>query len=234
MSVLTFVSLASSSHGNAYLVSDGETTILLECGLTHKELSKRLGYKLASIDACFVTHEHMDHAKAAKQLIKCGMQLYMSEGTARALELEDALLIEPYKPVSVGHLTVMAFPVWHDAKQPIGFLIDDKRTNERMLFSADTRMLKYSAKKLDYIAVECNYEDALLGFSTRLPESLKTRIRHTHFEIEDVIGWLHRQDLSRVKAVWLLHLSDSNSREAAWVERFQREFPGITFHVCQK
>lgn len=231
---MTFVSLASSSAGNAYLVSDGDTTILLECGLTHKELSKRMGYQLSMIDACFVTHEHMDHARAAGQLIKHGMPVYMSDGTARALELDDALLIDPYDPVDIGDLRVMAFPVWHDAKQPVGFLIDDQRTNERMLFCADTRMLKYKASRLDYIAVECNYEDALLGLSTKLPESLKTRIRHTHFEIEDVVNWMHRQDLSRVKTVWLLHLSDSNSLESSWLDRFYREFPGITFHVCKK
>lgn len=41
---MTFTSLASSSRGNAYVVSDGETTLLLECGLSFRELQKRLGY----------------------------------------------------------------------------------------------------------------------------------------------------------------------------------------------
>ena len=62
---MTFTSLASSSRGNAYVVSDGETTLLLECGLTFKELPKRLGYGEAGITACLVSHEHQDHAKAA-------------------------------------------------------------------------------------------------------------------------------------------------------------------------
>ena len=62
---MTFTSLASSSKGNAYVVSDGETTLLLECGLTFKELQKRLGYGVAGITACLVSHEHQDHAKAA-------------------------------------------------------------------------------------------------------------------------------------------------------------------------
>lgn len=231
---MTFTSFASSSAGNAYLVSDGETTLLLECGLSYKALSRRLGYQLSGVDACFVTHEHMDHAQAAKQLVRKGVPVYMSEGTARALGLDDALILTPFAPVGVGHLTVMAFPVWHDAREPVGFLIEDTRTRERLLFSADTRTLKYRARRLDYIAVECNYEDELLGRSTRVPDVLKTRIRHTHFEVGDVIAWLRRQDLTRVKAVWLLHLSDAHSREAAWLDLFQREFPGVTFHVCPK
>ena len=65
---MTFTSLASSSRGNAYVVSDGETTLLLECGLTFKELQKRLGYGVAGITACLVSHEHQDHAKAAAQM----------------------------------------------------------------------------------------------------------------------------------------------------------------------
>ena len=63
---MTFTSLASSSRGNAYVVSDGETTLLLECGLSFRELQKRLGYGVADITACLVSHEHQDHAKAAR------------------------------------------------------------------------------------------------------------------------------------------------------------------------
>ena len=74
---MTFTSLASSSRGNAYVVSDGETTLLLECGLTFKELQKRLGYGVADIPACLVSHEHQDHAKAAAQLLQSGVPVYM-------------------------------------------------------------------------------------------------------------------------------------------------------------
>ena len=63
---MTFTSLASSSRGNAYVVS-------LECGLSFKELQKRLGYGIAGITACLVSHEHQDHAKAAAQLLKSGV-----------------------------------------------------------------------------------------------------------------------------------------------------------------
>ena len=56
MSDLTFASLASSSKGNAYVLSDGDTTLLLECGLTFKELHKRLGYHMADHTATLVSH----------------------------------------------------------------------------------------------------------------------------------------------------------------------------------
>ena len=72
---MTFTSLASSSRGNAYVVSDGETTLLLECGLSFKELQKRLGYGVVDITACLVSHEHQDKAKEDEQMMKDGVQV---------------------------------------------------------------------------------------------------------------------------------------------------------------
>ena len=231
---MTFRSLASSSKGNAYLVSDGETVLLLECGLPYKKLAEKSGFTLMDTTACFVTHEHKDHSRAAGQLIRHGVPVYMSEGTARALELWDAEVIEPDKPVTFGALRVMAFRVSHDAADPVGYLIDDTRTGERLFFAADTRGLSYIVPRLTYIAVECNYEESLLAASQRIPESLKNRIRHSHFEVEDVIRWLKKQDLSHVMTIYLLHLSAGNSRAAAWQTRFVREFPGIEIQICKE
>lgn len=231
---LTFRSLASSSKGNAYLVSDGETVLLLECGLPYKKLAEKSGFTLMDTAACFVTHEHNDHSHAAAQLIKRGVPVFMSEGTARALELWDAEIIEPNVPIMVGAFRVMPFRVAHDAADPVGYLIDDTRTGERMMFAADTRSLSYIIPRLTYIAIECNYEESLLAASQRIPESLKNRIRHSHFEVEDVIRWLKKQDLSHVLTIYLLHLSAGNSRAAAWQQMFAREFPGIDIQICKE
>lgn len=229
---MIFRSLASSSKGNAYLVTDGETTILIECGISYKQLEKRTGYQMAQIAACFITHEHDDHSHAVEQIIKHGIPLYASEGTARALTLGDIEIIEPNEPVKIGALRVMAFPVTHDAAQPVGYLVDDMRTRERLFFATDTRGLSYRVNRPTYIAVECNYEERLLDSSEKLPLSRKERIKHTHFEVSDVIHWLHKQDLSGVLTIWLLHLSAGNSRAEAWQRRFEREFPGIEIRIC--
>lgn len=228
---MIFRSLASSSKGNAYMVSDGDTTIMLECGMTYKKLQTKAKFMLSVVSACFITHEHNDHSLAAAQLIKHGMPVYMSEGTARALDLQEAEIIEKGIPVQIGKLRIMAFRVFHDSKEPIGFLIDDTRTNERLLFAADTRNLDVAPERLTYIAVECNYEDEILGRS-RINEKLRMRIRHTHFEVDDVIRYLHKLDLSRCERVYLLHLSNAHSNENRWKERFIKEFPGIDIQIC--
>ncbi len=229
---MTFRSLASSSKGNAYIVTDVDTTILLECGLPYRTLEKKTGYTMTSIAACFITHEHGDHCQAAAQLLKHGIPVYASEGTARALNLPDIEIVEPEEPVQIGYLRIMAFPVMHDAAQPVGYLIDDTRTRERLFFAADTRGLEYIVARPTYIAVECNYDESLLASRTRLPERVKERIRHTHFEVHDTLKWLKKQDLSGVITIWLMHLSAGNSRAAAWKAQFQKELSGIDIQIC--
>lgn len=233
---MTFTSIASSSSGNAYVVSDGDTTLLLECGLTFKELQKRMGYHLTSITACLVSHEHQDHAKAAAQLLKRGIPVYMSYGTAEKHkdEMDAAQFIQAGDELTFGALRVKAFRTFHNTLEPLGFLIWDTRTDEKLLFAVDTANLAVCALGLTYIAVECNYEESLLAASQRIPESLKNRIRHSHFEVDDVICWLKKQDLSHVLTIYLLHLSAGNSRAAAWLSRFAREFPGIEIKICEE
>ena len=233
---MTFASLASSSKGNAYVVSDGDTTLLLECGLTFKELQKRLGYHMADITACLVSHEHQDHAKAASQMLKHGVPMYMSYGTAASHKdpMDGACIIKAGETLRFGALTVVPFRTFHNTEEPLGFLIEDSRTKERLLFAVDTANLNVIADRLTYIAVECNYEEALLEMSDRTTGFLKERIRHSHFELSDVIRWLHKQDLSGVLTIYLLHLSAGHSRSAAWETRFRREFPGINIVICKE
>ena len=77
---MTFTALASSSTGNAYIVSDSKTRLLIEAGLAHKTLQTLLGFRIAELDGCLISHEHKDHAKAALEVIKDGIPVYMSEG----------------------------------------------------------------------------------------------------------------------------------------------------------
>ena len=169
-------------------------------------------------------------------MLKAGVPVYMSEGTAAAHKdaMDAAHLIRAGEVLRFGHLTVVPFRTYHNVEEPLGFLIEDGRTKERLLWAVDTANLGVTADRLTYIAVECNYEKSLLDRSDRIPSVLKERIRHSHFEVSDVIKWLHKQDLSGVLTIWLLHLSAGNSRAEAWQRRFEREFPGITIRICEE
>ena len=70
--------LGSSSEGNAYIVSDGATTLLLECGLPFEELKIKTNFFDPMPDACLISHSHGDHAKSVKDVMRYGIPCYMS------------------------------------------------------------------------------------------------------------------------------------------------------------
>ncbi|MBO4978811.1 MAG: hypothetical protein J6D16_00220 [Clostridia bacterium] len=155
---MKFESLASSSHGNAYIVSDRDTRILLECGISYKQLQKLSGFSLSEFKACIVSHEHKDHAKSVEDLIGRGMEVYMSYGTAQALEVDSASLIESMEQFNVGSFDIVPFATFHDASEPLGFLIKSRADGEVLAFATDTVNLRYKFPGLTILAIEANYD----------------------------------------------------------------------------
>ena len=134
-------SFYSSSTGNLYSVSDGQSTVLLECGVSIQKIKEALNFKLSSVSGCLLTHEHKDHSKAAKDLIQFGIPVYSSAGTFKALELDGGIDIKPLHPFFVGSFKITPFETQHDAKEPLGFLIQSGE--EKLLFATDTFYIRY-------------------------------------------------------------------------------------------
>ena len=232
---MKFESLASSSAGNAYIVSDRDTRILIECGVTHQKLQKLSGFSLSEFKACLVSHEHKDHAKSALDLIARGMDVYMSVGTAEALEANGAQLIEHLEQFNVGSLDVVPFTTFHDAAEPMGFLIKSRVDGDVLAFATDTVNLRYKFPGLNILAIEANYDKHVLDRCEKLPEKVRHRITNSHMEIEVLCDYLRSLDLSECREVHLLHLSDSTSREAEFIAKVTREVPkGVKVKACGK
>ena len=232
---MTFQSLASSSSGNAYVIRDGETCILLECGISYKKILKLVGFPLSEVKACLITHEHKDHAKSAGELISRGVAVYMSEGTAEALALEGTEIIGDSEQFTVGSLDVVPFAVFHDAAEPLGFLIKSRVDGDVLVFATDTVNLRYRFPGLNILAIEANYDKDVLARCEKLPDKVRHRIENTHMEIGTLCDYLSSLDLSACREIHLLHLSDSTSREAEFLAKVRRVVPsGVTVRACGK
>ena len=232
---MKFESLASSSHGNAYIVSDRDTRILLECGVSHKQLQKLSSFSLSDIKACLVSHEHKDHAKCVDELIRRGMAVYMSYGTAQALENESAQLIENMEQFNVGSLDIVPFTTFHDAAEPLGFLIKSRIDGDVLAFATDTVNLRYKFPGLNILAIEANYDREILERCDKLPEKVRHRITNSHMEIETLCDYLRSLDLSECREIHLLHLSDAMSREDKFLRKVKETVPkGIDVRSCAK
>lgn len=222
---MKFEALASSSSGNAYIVSDNDTRILLECGVSHKKLQKLSGFSLSEFQACLVSHEHKDHAKSVMDLISRGMAVYMSQGTAEALETDAVNLIEHMEQFTVGSLDIVPFTTFHDAAEPLGFLIKSRVDGDVLAFATDTVNLRYQFPGLNILAIEANYDKAILERCERMPEKVRHRIANTHMEIDVLCSCLRRMDLSRCRELYLLHLSDATSHEGHFINKVERVVP---------
>ena len=232
---MKFKALASSSSGNAYIVSDNDTRILLECGVSHSKLQKLSGFSLSEFQACLVSHEHKDHAKAVADLISRGMAVYMSPGTADALETDAVNLIENMEQFNVGSLDIVPFTTFHDAAEPLGFLIKSRVDGDVLAFATDTVNLRYKFPGLNILAIEANYDKHILERCERMPEKVRYRITNSHMEIDTLCDYLRSLDLSQCREIHLLHLSDATSHEGHFLNKVARAVPkGIEITACEK
>lgn len=232
---MKFTSLASSSHGNAYIVSDRETRILLECGLSRKKLQQLAGFKLTAFDACIVSHEHKDHSGCVADLIKAGLPVYMSQGTAETLGVELVTDIQHGEQFTVGSIDVVPFTTFHDAAEPLGFLFKSRCDGDVLAFATDTVNLAYHFPGVNILAIEANYDREILDRSEKLPDKVRHRIANSHMEIDALCRYLRTLDLSECREIYLLHLSDAMSDEGRFLYQVRRCVPmGIQVVACQK
>ena len=226
--MVEFTPYASGSTGNCYKISDGRTPLLLECGIPYKEIQKNLKFRVSEIAGCLVTHEHQDHCKAVRDLMKAGIDCYMSQGTTDTLKVTGhrVNIIKARQQFRIGTWTVLPFDTQHDAAEPLGFLLANQ-DGEKLLYATDIYYIRYRFRGLTHIAVECNYSLDILKRNVEagtVPKELKTRIMKSHFSLENVKKFLQANDLGKVQEIWLLHLSDGNSD----AERFKREIQELT------
>ncbi|XQY90674.1 MBL fold metallo-hydrolase [Metabacillus sp. HB246100] len=230
--MIEVTALASSSKGNCYSVTDGHTPLLLECGINYREIQKGLDFSMSEIAACLVTHEHGDHSKSVKDVLKTGIDTYASYGTWDALRLDGHHRAHPVKalePFTIGTWTILPFDVQHDVSEPYGFLLANK-SGDKLLFATDTYYIRYKFRGLTHLLVECNYSLEILNeniLNGKVPQVMKKRLLKSHFSLENVKEFLKENDLSKVQEIWLLHLSDSNSN----ADLFKKEIQKLTGRV---
>jgi len=227
---------ASGSRGNCYRVTDGRTPLLLECGIKYKEIQKNLKFRVSEIAGCLVTHEHQDHCKAVRDLMKAGIDCYMSQGTTDTLKVTGhrVNIIKAKQQFRIGTWTILPFETQHDAAEPLGFLLANQ-DREKLLYATDTYYIRYRFRGLTHIAVECNYSLDILKRNVdagTVPKELKSRILKSHFSLEHVKQFIQANDLSECRKIILLHLSDYNSDSARMVREIG-ELTGIDTVVAE-
>jgi Metal-dependent hydrolases of the beta-lactamase superfamily I len=242
--MLEIITLASGSSGNAALVRDGSTSILVDAGLSAKKLSERLaacGVTPDQLAGILITHEHSDHTSSLRVLLgRYDLPVYCNAMTARALQdggLQHAnwRLFQNGAEFSLGNFTVRAFSVPHDAADPVGFRISSADGCFGVLTDLGyaTKVVFEALRGVKALLIETNHDEDLLQRDPRRPWSVKQRIlsRHGHLSNAAAAGVLTELE-APLHHVILGHLSrDCNSPELA-LDCVSRALNGHGASIC--
>lgn len=226
--------IGSSSNGNCYLLYGEREILILEAGIPFKRINRLPFFCLEKVVGCLITHEHGDHAGRINEYLGYGITCHASAGTIESLSFDSyrlPLMLEHGCTIKAGAFSVTPFNVSHDAKEPLGFLIDHPDTGP-ILFATDTYFLRYTFPGLRHIMIECNYQMEILDRNMReglINKSRRDRTLLSHMELKTCMSTLRANDLSGVDNIILLHLSDDNSDEKFFVETIRKATRRITY-----
>lgn len=233
---MIFHSYASSSAGNLYVVTDDDGhRLAIECGMSLTRMREALGINLTELDGVLISHSHDDHSHAALDILKHGIaRVYASGPTivdilgGTGIHAHLACQLSPGKIQEVGAFHVLPFEAHHDVPGALGFVVLSRCG--ALLFAIDTSHVPLNFVGLTHIAIECNFALDLLHESHA---EHRTRVVKNHLGLDRVVEYLSSCDLSKVRQIHLLHLSDAHSDEA----RFQKTIEsatGIPTYVAKK
>lgn len=223
---LTLHVLASGSSGNASVVHRAGESILLDAGLSARQIVVRMesaGLDAGELTAIVITHEHSDHIKGVRVLGKrLGVPVYMTEGTAAAAERHvdevDVHTFSAGESAGIGSIGVQSFRVEHDAREPVGYVFEDAG-GTRIGVITDTGHLTPDARGTlqgcAVLGIECNHDVETLEKGP-YPWFLKQRILSSRGHLSnscagEALGLLAGDGLRHVVA---LHISDTNNTAA--------------------
>lgn len=215
--------LGSGSSGNCAVISTEHTTLLLDAGLSAKQICLRLdvcGFSLDMLDGILLTHEHQDHTGGVEVLsrkrpVPLICTALTQETLAGSLGFKKP---PPWRIMTTGStfefqdLRIESFPVPHDAVDPVGYVISDEDSRLGILSDVGfvTNLIKDRLKNSDSLFIEANYDTQLLENDTKRPWSTKQRIssRHGHLSNEQAAELVREVAHPELSHVVLGHLSD--------------------------
>lgn len=219
---LYITSLNSGSNGNCYYVGNSEEAVLIDAGISCREIEKRmlrLNLSMKKVKALFISHEHSDHIKGVCSLAKkYQLPVYITSGTLRncRFDLDPALIrnLSSHSKTKVGRLLVTAFPKIHDAIEPHSFMVSCGNTHVGVftdLGAVCGELTKYF--KLCHAAfLEANYDEQMLN-SGAYPYFLKQRIcgGRGHLSNRQALELFNTHRAPHLSHLLLSHLSKDNN-----------------------
>lgn len=242
---LYITSLNSGSNGNCYYVGNDKEAILVDVGISCREVQKRmtrLGLDLKKVKAIFISHEHSDHIKGVEVLSKkYSIPVYISQGTFKnsGLFLQQGLPnnIMNEQSITIGELKITPFKKFHDAADPYSFTVESNNITVGVftdLGKACDNLVKYF-KSCHAAFLEANYDETML-MEGNYPYHLKRRISSDvgHLSNTQALQLFLDHKPEFMTHVFLSHLSRENNSPALVQKLFEQHCGTIKVVVASR
>lgn len=219
---LIITSLNSGSNGNCYYIGNQNEAILIDAGISCREIEKRmkrLDLSMHKLKAIFISHEHSDHISGIRVLAsRYRLPVYSTPTIMRhaGISIDHNLVyhFQSYQPVAIGNLSITAFPKLHDSSDPYSFIIACKGVQVGV-FTDIGKPCEHVIKhfKLCHAAfLECNYDEHMLE-TGRYPYHLKRRIQSEkgHLSNAQALELFKAHRPKYMSHLFLSHLSKENN-----------------------
>lgn len=212
--------LASGSSGNAILAKAGDTSILIDAGLSAKRLLALLDglqTPAENLTGILLTHEHIDHTRGLKGLCaKKAIPVFTNPLTADSLRKggmqAEWRFFASGAAFEVGDFNIHPFSVPHDAADPVGFVLRHSSSSFAVLTDLGhaPRQVVNATRGVNAVLLEANHDEALLQNDTKRPWSVKQRIlsRHGHLSNQAAANFIAEIASPDLRHVLLAHLSE--------------------------
>lgn len=218
---ITINVLASGSKGNAVYLESGGRAVLIDAGLSARELVRRMGLVAVDphrIEAILVTHEHTDHNRGVRALARrLKIPVHGTAGTLAATDLSADVISHVVKcgeAGTVGPFTIQPFSTPHDAADPVGYIVEQNGIKVGIATDLGycTGLVQERLAGADAVIVESNHDEKML-MEGPYPWFLKQRVRSRtgHLSNDAAAGFLGRIHHTGLQHVILAHLSEVNN-----------------------
>ena len=223
--------LASGSSGNCFYISNGEEAILIDAGISAKQICERLAYRGRSaenIRAIFITHEHIDHVRGVDVIArKLNIPVFTTKGTSESCFLcsDDQLvnIIQNNSIIKIGKIKIETFSKSHHASDPVSYnVIYDKKVSIVTDAGYGCKNIKKNISDSDFLIMEANYDEDMLD-NGPYPPHLKKLISSDvgHLSNKQAALCVAENCSGRLNNILLAHLSKTNNTPSVALDTFE-------------
>lgn len=213
------ITVGSGSSGNCYIIENDGKQLIIDLGVSFKEVLPYLNYDISNVVAAVVTHRHVDHSKYIVDCAKYNIPIYTNTDVC-SLYPNECKEIKNGQKLKLDGFTIRTFDLIHDVPNSAFVITTDNGI--KILFCTDTKYIPKIVKNVNYAIIECNYSDDII-IENAMDSDFSRSHYYNHQELNECITYLSLINNIGLRGVLLSHISSSNGDGNMFVKKVVEE-----------